>query len=144
MTAEPVVSQHRLPRGYRLALVLLWVTPPALLLLTIILIRGITPALLDLRLIAPMLVMGVPALYLWNEGVDVLPGGLVARVHVPRYYPFEGLGTWYYDARPERRVLTVWDSQQHKVLELRAGHLTDLPVLLRTLHQHVRPRIVPR
>jgi hypothetical protein len=141
---EVVVSRHRLPHGYRVGLTVLWVTPVVLLVATIVLSRGMTVALLDPRLLLPLAIMLLPALYIWQEGVDVLPNGIVSRVHRPRYYPYEQLDNWYYDSRPDRRVLTVWDAQNHKAIECRAGHLTDLPRLLAALKANLRNRNWPR
>src|SRR3712207_2626559 len=108
MFRQPVLSRHRLPRRFRVPLAALWLTPQALLVLTILSGRGLTPALFDPRFALPLLLMALPALYIWQEGVDVLPQGIVARVFWPRYYPYEALDTWYLDARAQRRVLTVW------------------------------------
>ena len=127
---QPVLSRHRLPRGYRVGLAVLWLTPLTLLTLTAVLRLGLTPALLDPRFVLPALIAALPSLYVWQEGIDVLPSGIVRRVHVPRYFPNECLETWYFDARPDRRVLTVWDAGNRKLVECRAGHLTDLPALL--------------
>lgn len=141
---EPVLSRHRLPRGYRVGLTVLWLTPLSLLTLTMIWRLGLTAALLDPRFLLPALITTLPALYVWQEGIDVLPSGIVRRVHVPRYFSNEVLETWYFDARPDRRLLTVWDAQHQKVVECRAGHLTDLPALLDTLKERVRYRGFPR
>lgn len=138
MNERAVLSRHRLQRKYRVALAALWVTPPALLLLTIVWGRGLQPGLLDPRFWLPSLAMLLPALYIWQEGVDVLADGIVARVFWPRYYAYEQLDTWYYDRREARRVLTVWTASRRKALEVRAAHLTDVPLLLDALHSHVR------
>ena len=144
MPDEPVLSRHRLPRNYRIALALLWVTPLALLIGAILVGRGFTAALFHPRFLLPALLMLIPALYIWQEGVDVLPSGIIARVFWPRYYAYDCLETWYYDARADKRVMTVWDAGNRKVLECRAGHLTDLPALLRALKDNVRYRNWPR
>lgn len=139
-THEPVLSRHRLPHPYRIGLTVLWVTPASLFFLTLLAHQGFTASLLDPRFWLPALAMCLPALYVWREGVDVLPSGIVARVHMPRYYPYADLGTWYLDRHPDRRVLTVWDTCSRKVLECRSGHLTDLPTLLAALKANVRYR----
>ncbi len=133
MPGDPVLSRHRLPRFYRVSLTVLWLLPGAIFGLLFALGGG----LFDPRAALPALVMALPALYIWQEGVDVLPRGIVARVHVPRYYDYAALQAWSFDAHPERRTLTVWDRQQQKVLECRAVHLTDLPMLLDALRQNV-------
>lgn len=138
-----IISRHRLPHPYRLGLTVLWLTPIVLLLLAVLLGGGFSPALVDPRLWLPLALMAVPALYVWREGVDVLPHGLVARVFWPRYHAYTTLDNWYYDGRADRRVLTIWARGGHKVMEWRAGHLTDLPVLLAALKQHVRYRHWP-
>jgi hypothetical protein len=117
--------------------------PIVMLAATIVFSRGFTVALLDPRFWLPLGVMVIPALYIWREGVDVLSSGIVRRVHWPRYYPYQQLDNWYYDSRPDRRVLTVWDLNNRKVLECRAGHLTDLPKLLDALKSNIRNRNWP-
>ena len=134
---QPVLSRHRLPGAYRYSIVALWLTPIFLLMLTILLGKGNMSTMLDLRLIIPLMIMALPALYIWQEGVDVLPCGIRARVHIPRYYTYTTLDTYYYDARADRHVLTVWDVSSRKVLECRAGHLTQFPTLLASLKEHV-------
>jgi hypothetical protein len=137
---QPVLSRHRLPRVYRYSIVALWLAPIFVLFLTIIIGRGISSTVLDLRLIIPLTMMALPALYIWQEGVDVLPCGIRARVHVPCFYSYTALDTYSYDRRADRHVLTVWDVNSRKVLECRAGHLTQFPTLLASLKENVRLR----
>ncbi len=144
MARQPVISRHRLPRGYRVGLAALWLTPPVLLLLTPLLVRGFDPAMIDPRLWGPLLIMSLPALYVWQEGVDVCRDGLTARTFWPRFYAYDCLDTWYFDARPDRRVISVWNADDRKVLEWRSAHLTQPRGLLDALHQHVRNRRFPR
>ncbi len=143
MPPQPVLSRHRLPKGYRYALAALWVTPALILLTSLIIGRGISLHLVDPRLLLPLIVMALPALYIWREGVDVLPQGLRIRLHGWRYRSFEELDNWYLDNRPQRRLLTIWDQQGRKVLEIHAAHLTDLPTLLITLKEKLRYRNWP-
>jgi hypothetical protein len=84
--------------------------------------------------------MLLPALYIWQEGIDVLPDGVIRRMHVPRYFPYETLSAWAFDSPPDRRVLTVWNQGEQKIVECRAGHLTDFPALLAALRCHVKFR----
>lgn len=135
----PILSRHRLPQPYRASLAALWLTPLALLTLTLVVSRGITLALFDPRLLLPLLAMALPALYVWREGVDVLPSGIIARVFVPRYYAYACLESWR--CEPES-ALRVWDRQHQVVLECRPAHLTDLPVLLAALEDNL-PRLKP-
>ena len=143
MQSQPVLSRHRLPKTYRYLLAVLWVTPALILLVSLIIARGINLHLVDPRLLLPLMVMVLPALYIWREGVDVLPEGLRIRLHGWRYRSFEELDNWYLDNRPQRRLLTIWDHQGHKVLEIHAAHLTDLPTLLTTLKEKLRYRNWP-
>lgn len=138
-----VVSRHRLPRRYRLALAGLWLAPVGLLLAALMLGGRVSPALLDPRLLLPLALMLVPAVYVWQQGVDVLDTGIITRVHWPRYYPDRALDAWHFDGHADRRVLTIWGRTGHttcKVFECRAGHLTDLPALLAALRTRIRPR----
>jgi len=138
-----IISRHRLPHPYRLSLTILWLAPIFLLLLALLLGGGFSPALIDPRLWFPFVVMAIPAIYIWHEGVDVLKNGIIARVFWPRYYAYATLDNWYYDGRASRRVLTIWACGGRKVLECRAGHLTDLPALLEALKTNVRYRHWP-
>jgi len=138
MRSQTILSRHRLPHPYRWALAALWIAPACIFFVALLLNHGLSPALFDPRFLLPAVVMSLPALYIWREGVDVLPDGIIARVHLPhRYHPYAALGAWYLDTRPNRRVLTVWDVHNRKVLECRPGHLTDLPLLLRALKDNV-------
>jgi hypothetical protein len=143
MEREPVLSRHRLPRIYRVSITVLWITPVVLLFMAMLFGQGLTLWLLDPRLLLPLALMLIPAVYIWREGVDVLPTGIVSRVHVPRYLPYSKMDNWYYDSRSDRRTLTVWDAHNRKVIECRAGHLTDLPRLLAALKANLRNRNWP-
>ena len=138
-----VISRHRLPRLYRLSLTGLWLAPIGLLVLALLLGGGVSMALLDPRLLLPLGLMALPALYIWHEGVDVLPDGIITRVHWPRYHAYPTLDNWYYDGRPERRVLTIWTQGGCKALDCRAGHLTDWPTLVAALKANLRYRHWP-
>jgi hypothetical protein len=137
-----VISRHRLPRFYRLALTVLWLTPIFIFSIALVLVHGLTPALIDPRFLLPLLLMTIPALYIWHEGIDILEDGIVSRVHLPRFYPYEHLNNWYFDSRPQRRVLTIW-GERGKVLECRAGHLTELNTLLKELKERINNRGFP-
>ena len=143
MNTERILSRHRLPPIYRWGLTVLWLLPGMLLLLATLISRDFTLAVFDPRFWLPLLLMAVPALYVWREGVDVLPEGLLTRMFWPRYYPYMQLDTWYVDSRPRWHVLTIWDAQHQKVFEARTGHLTDLPLLLTVLKTHIRYRHWP-
>ena len=143
MQKEPVLSRHRLPRMYRVSLSVLWITPIAILTAAIIFSQGLTAALLDPRFWLPLAIMFIPAIYIWHEGVDVTPSGIIARVHSRRYYSYQQLDNWYFDNRSDRRILTVWDGDNRKVLECRASHLTNLPKLLAALKINLRNRQWP-
>ena len=134
---KTVIRRHRLPAFYRVGLTVLWIVPLLLFLAAIISQRGIDPALFDPRFFIPALLMIAPALYFWREGIDVLPDGLYRRIHLPRYLPFDQMARWRYDAREGRRVLTIWDASEQKLVECRAGHLTDFPALLESLEKRL-------
>ena len=143
MAQEPVLSRHRLPPFYRIGLAMLWLTPVALFILTILLSHSFSLGVFDVRFLLCLVLMCLPALYVWREGVDVLRGGLRVRVHFPRTYTYDELDTWYYDSRPDKHVLTIWKGDNPRVLECRAGHLTDFPALMRALKDHLRYRNWP-
>ncbi|MBL8156226.1 MAG: hypothetical protein JNM70_18750 [Anaerolineae bacterium] len=134
MTAETaVLSRHRLPRPYRIGLAVAWSLPAGLLMGALLAGQGVNAALLDARLLVPLGVMLLPAVYIWQEGVDVLADGLVIRVHWPRRRDYAELARWSLDAE----ALTVWDRAQDKALEVHAAHLTDLAGLVRALDEHL-------
>ena len=137
MNSAPVITRHRLPTFYRVGLTVMWIMPLLIFILAILAETGINPALLDPRFLLPALLMIAPALYFWQEGIDVLPEGIYRRIHVPHYYAFKQMAHWNYDPREDRHVLTIWDAQDQKIVECRAGHLTDFPVLLEILEDRL-------
>lgn len=134
---QPVLSRHRLPRFYRLSLTSLWLMPMCLLALSVMVGRGPSPALIDPRFWLPLLLMALPAVYVWREGIDVLPHGIMRRVHWPRYLPYCHLNRWHLDNHGESRLLTIWDRNQRKVIECHADHLSDLPLLVQSLAENL-------
>jgi hypothetical protein len=130
-----MITRHRLPRFYRIGLTVLWLAPLAVFVTVMIAETGLNPALLDPRFLLPALLMCIPAIYFWQEGIDLLPDGIYRRIHLPRYYPFETIARLDYDAREDRRVLTLWDAEHQKIVECRAAHLTDFPRLLAALEE---------
>jgi len=138
MNSAPIITRHRLPTFYRVGLTVMWIVPLLIFILAIIAGTGLNPALLDPRFLLPALLMIAPALYFWQEGIDVLPDGLYRRIHIPHhYYAFGEMSHWDYDRREDRRVLTIWDERDQKIVECRAGHLTDFPMLLEILEQRL-------
>jgi hypothetical protein len=134
---DPVLSRHRLPHPYRVGLTVMWIVPLLVFIAAMIIGRGVDWALVDPRFVAPALIMIAPALYFWHEGIDVRRGGIYRRIHLPGYYPFSEMARWQYDRREDLRVLTIWDWQGQKIVECRAGHLTDFPALLETLEERL-------
>ncbi|GAB4512199.1 MAG: hypothetical protein OHK0046_11350 [Anaerolineae bacterium] len=136
------MSRHRLPSPYRYLLVGLWLAPALLLLIGIFLGRGMSLAFFDPRLLLPVALMALPALYIWQEGVDVLPHGIRRRVHLPRTYTYDELSRWYLGEevlpRMTARVLIIWDQDEARVISTHAAHLTNLPVLVAALSTHLR------
>lgn len=143
MSRKQVLSRHRLPNRYRYSIVALWLAPLPLLVLTILVGKGVTAALLDPRFLVAMGLLTLPAIYIWQEGLDVLPNGIRTRVHLPRYHDYGLLESWYFDRRTQRGILTIWDKERRKVLECHAAHLSHLPLLLDTL-EHRLPAGQPR
>jgi len=135
--APSALSRHRLPAFYRRALPALWLVLPGLLIAAILLGDGFTAALFSPRLWLPLLVMALPAAYLWQEGVDVCPTGLRRRIQFRRFLPYSEMSAWCYDARPGARVLRIFDAAQQVVLECRAAQLTDFERLLEALQTHL-------
>lgn len=138
MIARRILSRHRLRQPYRGLLAGLFLLPVPLLLLGLIIGRGMTPGLIDPRLLLPLLVMGIPAAYVWREGIDTHPDGLTARIHWPRYYAYADLRGWRLENHPEGIILMIWD-RQRRVFAVHAAHLTRLPQLLALLENHVSP-----
>ncbi|MBW4439356.1 MAG: hypothetical protein KME04_19600 [Pleurocapsa minor GSE-CHR-MK-17-07R] len=132
---SPVLRRHRLPTPYRVLLPLFTLLPIPIFVLAILLGRGFSPALLDPRFWLPCLIALIPAVYWWREGVDVLAGGIIRRMHVPRYYPYAALSDWRYASR--EGVLTVWDADGGKALECHGAHLTEFDQLVDTLRENI-------
>lgn len=128
-----VLSRHRLPRLYRIGLAAAWSLPVGLLLGALLAGQRLNGALLDARLLVPLGVMLLPAVYIWQEGVDVLADGLVIRVHWPRRRDYAELARWSLG----EEALTIWDRAQQKALEVQAAHLTDMAGLARALGEHL-------
>lgn len=136
MDAPSALSRHRLPAFYRRALPGLWLLLPGLLLLFILVMTGPSAAWFSPRLWIPLLIMALPAAYLWQEGVDICPTGLRRRIQLRRFVPYSEVAEWVYDARPGVRVLRVFDGALQIVLECRAAQLTDFDRLLEALQTH--------
>lgn len=132
-----VLRRHRLPTFYRVGLTMMWIMPLCIFITAMIGGRGVDRDLLNPRFVLPALVMIAPALYFWREGIDVLPNGIYRRIHLPQYYAFTEMRRWHYDARDDRHVLTIWNAEGEKIVECRAGHLTEFPALLDVLEKRL-------
>lgn len=132
-----VLRRHRLPTFYRVGLSVLWLMPLGIFVTAMIIGRGFDRDLLNPRFLLPALLMAAPALYFWREGIDVLPNGIYRRIHLPQYYAFTQMKHWRYDAHEDKHVLTIWDAEGQKIVECRAGHLTQFPALLDVLETQV-------
>lgn len=141
MKKRAVLSRHRLPQPYRGLLVVFWLLPIGLLLVTLVLIKGMSGSFFDPRFLLILGLLALPALYIWQEGVDVLEDGLLTRVYVPRFHDYGMLAAWHLGDQPQRRVLTIWDEAGRKVLQCHAVHLTEFMVLKETLHQRLTYKI---
>jgi hypothetical protein len=91
--------------------------------------------LLDVRALLPALLLLLPAVYIWREGIDVTPSAIIRRIHVPRRYPFHALARWRFDQRVG--VLRVWNREGEIVLECRREQVTDFEGLLARLRARV-------
>lgn len=135
-----ILSRHRLPNRYRYSIAALWLAPIVLLSLAILAGKGLNPALFDPRFVVPVALLALPARYIWQEGVDVLPDGIRTRVHIPRYHDYAVLESWHYDRRTGRRILTIWGKHSGKILECHGVHLSNLPLLLEALRCNIPPK----
>lgn len=135
-----VCSRHRLPHPYRIVLVCLWLAPISLLLFAMLVANGLRLAMVHPLFILVLMMMGFPAFYVWNEGIDITDAGIRIRMQGWRYRHFEQLDTWQLDTRRDERILKVWDINRQQVVACHAGHLTNLQILLKTLKDQVRYR----
>ncbi|MCC6615422.1 MAG: hypothetical protein IT320_18255 [Anaerolineae bacterium] len=131
---EAILSRHRLPQPYRALLTVFWLTPAVLLTLTLIVAHG--RGAVDARLFAAVVLMLLPAFYIWREGVDATPSSLIRRIHVPQRYRYVVLTRWEYVENTG--VLRVWDKAGHIALECRAAHLTEFASLIERLETCVK------
>ncbi len=137
MKKGTVLSRHRLPQPYRGLLIVFWLLPIGILLATLFLIKGMSGAFFDPRFLLILCLLALPALYIWQEGIDVLEDGLFTRIYVPRFHHYGVLDAWHLGDQPQRRVLTIWNEAGRKVLQCHAVHLTEFTVLEETLHQRL-------
>ncbi|MEL6271312.1 MAG: hypothetical protein AAFR22_16000 [Chloroflexota bacterium] len=135
-----ILSRHRLPQPYRTAIVVLWVLPSVILFGALLVGNGFTLAVLHPMVLLALVAMAAPALDIWHEGIDVTETGLRIRIGGWRTVPFEHLDTYYLHDYRGGRLLKLWDRHNRRVLTVYAAHLTDLPVLLRTLKARLRWR----
>jgi len=135
--SELPLSTHRLPVFYRYSLTLLWVAIPALLVVAMLFSGGMRLAMFDPRLLLPLLLMLIPAMHIWQQGVDVYREGLRVRVYLPCYHPYETLAEWQLYPSPQGRILTIVNQERAAVLRYHAAHLTDLPLLVQALGRHL-------
>ncbi|MCL4248578.1 MAG: hypothetical protein KJ065_10575 [Anaerolineae bacterium] len=131
---EIVLSRHRLPQPYRSLLALLWMSPTILLGVTLALTHGLRA--IDARLLTLMVVMLVPGLYVWREGIDTTPNGIICRIHRTRRYRYGMLTDW--DYRENAGVLRVWDETGNLALECYAAHLTAFEALIVILQTRIK------
>ena len=137
MTGQTVLSTHRLPQPYRALLMVFWLLPIVLIIGTILIVKGMSAAFFDPRFVLMLVLSALPALYIWQEGVDVLEEGIRTRIYVPRYYSYSALKAWHLGEQAQKRVLTIWDDAGRTVLQCHAAHLTEFARLKETLQQRV-------
>ena len=132
-----VLSTHRLPQPYRVLLIVFWLLPVVLIIGAILIAKGMSAAFFDPRFILMLVLLALPALYIWQEGVDVLEEGILTRIYVPRYYSFTALKAWHLGEEAQRCVLTIWDDAEQTVFQCHAAHLTEFNRLKEALQQRV-------
>jgi len=135
-----VLSRHRLPQPYRLLLVCFWLLPIGLLYLSLLAAHGPTFSLLHPVLLLALVGMGMPALYVWHEGVDVTEQGLIIRCGGWRHRTYAQLDAWYVDTRPPHRIFVLWDVNNRRIVSRHTAHLTNFDTLARTLKSRIRWR----
>jgi hypothetical protein len=139
ISTRKVLYRHRLPKRYRALLPALVLTPAPIFILAILIGRGWHNALLDPRFWLPLCIALLPAVYWWREGVDVRVNGIVRRIHVPRFYPYTDLASYYHAA--DKGLFIIYDNDGETALECRPAHLTDFPVFLETCRTHLPRRL---
>lgn len=137
--AHTIYSRHRLPAFYRFGLAVFWLLPGLILTLVLVYGHGMSAALFDPRFLMLLGLMSLPALYIWQEGIDVAEGGLITRVHIPRYHPYASLSAWRIHREPHGRLVSIWGENREKVYEAHAAHLTGCSLLVAALRQNLIP-----
>lgn len=132
---DQVLSRHRLPAPYRGALTLLWLLPGLLLWGALLLTRGPHTALLDPRLVLPLCLMLLPALFVWRQGIDLGQRGLWLRLSLPSYHSYDALGEWRLLCTPQGQILGIYARDESILCQWHAAHLSDPDLLLATLRQ---------
>lgn len=137
MSSTTLLSRHRLRQPYRHLLIGLWLAPLGVLLAGIVAAKGMTLALFDPRFLLILALMALPAYHIWQQGIDVLRGGIVDRLYLPRRYAYTMLHSWEIEKHPRARVLIIRDETGHRVITWHTAHLSDLPDLLDALRQNI-------
>ena len=135
-----VISRHRLPEPFRSILAFLWILPICLLSVTLIVQNGFSLNLFHPLMLLTVTAMALPAIYVWNEGVDVTRTGLNIRVQGWRSRTYDQLVCWTLSTYHETRILKIRDAHQQYVLNCHLAHLTDAAQLLRVLKSKVHYR----
>jgi len=124
---NPILSRHRLVQPYRLLLTVTWLIPMILLVFLLVLQSA---AFLNPRLWLLLLMMALPALHIWQQGVDVGQQHLTVRMAIPRHFPYEVLRSWEIFHVPGGRMLQLTDETGEHVLQVYLVHLSDYPLLI--------------
>lgn len=132
---DEVLSRHRLPAPYRGALTLLWLLPGLLLAGALLVSRGPQVALLDPRLLLPLCLMLLPALFVWRQGIDLGQRGLWLRLSLPSYHAYDALSEWRLLHTPQGRILGIYARDESILCHWHALHLSDCDALLEILRQ---------
>jgi hypothetical protein len=130
-----VISQHRLVQPYRALLALCWVLPPLIFLFALWRAQPTVFAWVDVRLALPLLLLCLPALYVWHEGIDVRSDGVMRRMLLPRFFRDKDLAQC---EETHKGVWRVWDVNQTVALEWHSAHLTQHERLVDELCEKIK------
>lgn len=133
-----ILSRHRLPAPFRGLLVGLWLAPLVLMGGSLMVVHGVSAVISAPPLWLALIVMGLPAVYVWHEGIDVTEAGIQVRMQGWRYRDYQALAAWALVQERDERILTVWDVHHEPIVNCHAGHLTDLPKLVNALRERVK------
>lgn len=135
--SEAVHSRHRLPPFYRRALTICWLLPGLLLILALVYGHGMSVAFFDPRLLLALGIMALPAVYVWQAGIDVTETGVITRMLLPRFYAYATLSNWEIRREAHGQLVAIWGDDRAKIYEAHLAHLTRVSLLVAALRHNV-------